>query len=204
MTQETGLSERAAALADSQGFGAWHDTTRVNSHKESNWLANGVPILLVAGIGLGLLVVARDRVTGGDAPWWGVAFLAGLLLLVAGAGVVATLNGLRLRRLGHLLLHRFDSGFVIERAGGGQLSAPYERVSAELIDYTEPGDSTGSDREHLGLRLTFADDDVLMIAESEHGTPEALVAIAERCRRHSRRRLPYPEAVRLLHDGTWL
>ena len=190
------VSSRAAEAAVERDFGAWESTIRVNTRSRTKVLLNAIPMVVV-GFG-GLIWTA---LTENNGPIWSLSILLGLIG-VLGAGLCVA--GYRLLRVGHLLVHRFTAGFIVERERGAILSAPYATVDAQVIDFSEPGDSGSPDLPHVALKVTFADGDVLAVAEPRSGHPGALVSLAERCRSAERITLPYPQAQRLLHQHSWL
>lgn len=190
---EVTVTPRATELAAGEELGSWEHTSRLNTRRRSKVLWNVVPMILV-GIGGLVWTLTLDR--GGHAiP---TAFLFGLIAVI---GIGLIFPAYQLMRLGHLLLHRFEHGFIVERERGGVLSAPYARTTAQIIDYDEPGDSTSNPVPHVAVRFTFTGDEVLMVEEPHFGSPDALVTVAERCSTVERTPLSYLESQRLLRGA---
>jgi len=197
MTRRTyDLTDQASELARAHHLGAWIRTDRVNSRRESNWLAAGVPLLLICAGAPFLPHVL-------DGPVISRIVLVVAWIVFLAIGVIATWAGLHFRRLGRLVLHQFADGFVLERTGGGLLPGRYDAVDAELVAYTEPGDSSSEPIDHLAVRLTFPDDTTWSMAEPSYAAVTALTELAERCGTTEPTEMPYIDAIEMLTRESW-
>jgi hypothetical protein len=179
------------------GLGAWESSARVNSRRESDFLPFGIPLLV--GIPVGLYFLLRADAV----PWYGnVAFiLMGVVFWCI--GVSATMAGIHNYRRGHWLIHLFTNGIVMERTRAGLRAGRYVDLRAQLLSYVEPGDSTGSDVEHLMLRLTFPDGATYAMAEPLYADPDVLRTIAARCGAATVTPISHRDAVRTLAEYEW-
>jgi len=187
------VTERADQMAHESGLGAWERSSRVNRRREAKVLWNAIPMTVVGVGGLVLCVVF-----GGRGPMW---ILMALLALIGVIGIGLCFAAYRLLRAGRLLLHRFEHGFVIERQHSGMVGATYENTRAEIIEFSEPGDSTSNPTPHIAVLFRFSEGTVLSVEEPEYGTPDALVEVAERCATNERKLLSYLDAQRAVTVG---
>jgi|GEM_PF-6737744 len=190
------LTDQAAEQARSQHLGAWIRTDRVNSRRESHWLAAGVPLLVICAAAPFLPHVM-------DGPVISRIVLVTVWVLFIAIGVVATWAGLHFRRLGRLVLHQFADGFVLERTGGGLLPGRYDAVGAELVEYTEPGDSSSESIDHVAVRLTFPGGTIWSMSEPDYAAVEALTELAERCGTAEPTTMTYIDAIEMLTRESW-
>lgn len=197
MDRDAQLTDTAAEAADAADLGDWIGTTRVNSRRETALLVPGVLLIAICVIG-GYFLLTSDAV-----PTAGRIVFAVMGLIFIALGFIMASMGLTYARAGRWLLHRFDHGFVMERTKGGVRAARHDAVTAELFEYTEPGDSTGSPVEHIALRLTFDDGTVIAMGEPLYARADALVELGRRCGAGEPSRLDYRPAVEMLTQQSW-
>ena len=123
-------SIRVTDAADAAVLGLWHRSDQVSRRHSWRSIIGG-PLLLLLGI---LFVVAAFLVPG---PWWLFLPLLGLpALCVLVAGISRTYAELFRLRIGPLIMHRFDEGFVAERPRGPLRAVAFaELKDARLIDH---------------------------------------------------------------------
>ena len=123
-------SNRVTDAADAAVLGLWHRSDQVSRRHSWRSIIGG-PLLLLLGI---LFVVAAFLVPG---PWWLFLPLLGLpALCVLVAGISRTYAELFRLRIGPLIMHRFDEGFVAERPRGPLRAVAFaELKDARLIDH---------------------------------------------------------------------
>lgn len=197
MDKDARLTDTAAGAAHAADLGDWIGTTRVNSRRETALLVPGVLLILICVIG-GYFLLTSDAVSTAGRI---VFALMGLVFIALGFVMAST--GLMYARAGHWLLHRFEQGFVMERTRGASRAVHHDEVTAELFEFTEPGDSTGSAIEHVALRLTFQDGIAVSMAEPLYGHAEALVELGQHCGAGGPSRLEYRPAVEMLARESW-
>lgn len=190
-------TKRVTALSAQAALGPWVRSDRVNTRPESNWLANFVPILVLAVVGIAVVPFLSAI------PWGGRALIVAACVAFAVIGVHGTRQGLEQHRRGHWLVHRFDDGFVMERTRGRLLAMRYDDLDAELMTYHEPGDSTSAGIDYVLLRLTDRDGGVWVMSEASFDAPDALVELGERCGAGAPDPVDYRSAIGLREAHVW-
>ncbi|WP_067432226.1 hypothetical protein [Nocardioides jensenii] len=113
---------------------------------------------------------------------------------------LSRLVGARKGRPGQLVLHVFEDGVVIERHRGSLRGALSESVTADLVEL----EGTPASGSRVGLRLTLASGEALVLLEPVTGSCETLTLVASRCRSTSPDPLPYRDAVAALPAESWI
>ncbi len=114
-------------------------------------------------------------------------------------GLLSALGGARRRKVGHLMLHTFDGGLVVERLRGGVRGVPYSSVTAALLEIDSADGLRGA-----GLRLTFDDGKALVIVETQPSNVQPLIDVAGRCQTSSRSHVSYEEALAASAEPQWI
>jgi hypothetical protein len=132
---------------------------------------------------------------------------SGVLVLLGAVTVAAW--WLLYHRKGTWQIHRFESGFVMERTRGAVAAVPYSAVSARVFRYSESheGGNTG----YIGLELTLPDGKpcaMSVVNDDGYAQPtyaKALRALAQACGASAddAAKLSERAAGKLLKKGKW-
>lgn len=145
-------SIRVTDDAASHSLGIWERSDRMRRRTGRRSDAFLGPALLVLG---SCIVLAGFVMPGPHLLMVAVFFILGFCALLPGAmNIYGTLHRLR---TGPLIMHRFEDGFVVERARGAVRAVPFAQLrDATLMRYA-------SDHEHIMLRMTHRDGTVWVI-----------------------------------------
>jgi hypothetical protein len=165
-------SRRVLDAAQDAGLGALVCSFRVNERSESFRVLNPLTFGLA---GVGLIVYALAF-----APQGGRALWVALGVLCVGIGLVLVWAHWPFLRAGPWLVHRFESGLVMERTRGALYAGRYGEIKAWAFHYFEQSDSGRSEFQYMGLELLLPGGAVCsMSAAGESG--HALHALGYAC-----------------------
>lgn len=182
---------RIMTAAATAGLGDHQESEQVNKHLEHD----------VVGVGCVMLLVAVPLA--GAYFWWQIPDLLIASAVMALIGLVIVLLGWQQFRRGHWLVHHFEHGIVMERTKGPIVAAGYNEIRAELRTYQTPKDADNPACDHVLLRLDFPRAGSYVVAEPEHGSPQHLLRLAERCGADGPSPIDHKVSGRLLDDHPW-
>lgn len=198
MSQSTPVVTDAVRQAAREGaFGTWIWSGRVNARRESGLLFPGAAVLLACFAGESVLLTQHGISLTAKVALSLFALLFGLV------GLAMTITGVTYWLSGPWLLHRFEHGFVMQRSNRAPLAVRNDAARAELFEYTEHGDSTGTSVENVLLRVTPHGGAPIAMSEPLGATADALVGVGERCGAGAPVPIDHADAVVMLAEESW-
>ncbi|EGD56397.1 hypothetical protein [Gordonia neofelifaecis] len=198
-------TQRAHAEAEAAHLGEWESSLAPNPDADSptRWFMWAAAVPLIAAYAVVPLAVigwinVRDAATVVGWCLIGGAAVIAVIALVVAAVLVAV--GLRILRLGRLILHRYSEGLVLERLKGRVVAARYDAARAELFVFENSSDGGPAWDERFAI-LTMPDASTAAVFAP--GDPAAATELAARCGVREPSRISLLDAVDLRSAHEW-